>query len=202
MDLSSTKKTAFDYFKQHSLLDNIFLLYTFVLIILLIALPVFQIWSLQSTIIEKYTFFWSHMWESSVLIIIMLLFMLAWNLSSEVKKGVYQLVWFRSSNTLINSFCLLTLVLTFFSVKWTIVLYASNFSQKVSLASSYYIILLYLIGWLLLSLWISYRNTKKSLKYDAEDIHVPKEEDITSSEAFKKVEQEFEWLFKNDKEMS
>lgn len=200
MDLSSTKKTALDYFKQHSLFDNMFLLYTGVLILLLATLPVYQIWSLQSTISEKFTYFWSHMWEASVLVSILLIWMVARNISPQVKKIAYQIVGFRSSNTLINSFCLLTLVITFFSIKGSVELYSNNFSQKVSIASSYYIILIYLIFWLILSLWISYRNTKKSLKYDAEDIQVPKESDVISAEAFKKVEQEFEGLFKWENE--
>jgi len=86
----------------------------------------------------------------------------------------------------------------FFGMSDTVSVFTNNFSQMVDTTSSFSIMLLYLIAGLILSLVISYQKNSKTAHLH-EDIQVPSHRDAAEAEAFKKVEQEFSGLFKDQR---
>ena len=84
----------------------------------------------------------------------------------------------------------------FFGMSDTVSVFTNNFSQMVGTTGSFFILLLYLIVGLILSLVISYQANSKKVDLH-EDIQVPTHRDTAEAEAFKKVEQEFSGLFKD-----
>lgn len=198
MDLSSTKNSALKQFNAYSLIEKVFLVYILVLILLLIALPLFQTGSLSTTETTRYGFFNPWMIKTNILAILLLWFLLTWNLSSSFKQTVYRLVWFRSNDTFINFLSLFMLVLTFFGMSDVVSVFSNNFSQRVDTTSSFTILLLYLIAGLILTLVIAYSDTQKTVN-PTWDINVPSDKDRAEEQAFRKVEEEFGGLFKDQR---
>ncbi len=200
MELKRPSLPQIDYFKHYSTLEKIFLLYTILLIILMIALPIFKTWSLSSTQSISYNFFNMSMIKTNILVVMILGLMIGWNMSSNFRQKIYDLVWFRSSDALVNFVCLFALILMLFGIWDTVWAITSSFSQRLSTTSGYLILLLYLIAWLILTWYIAYTtNSAQTPVQNNERIDVPHEDDIRNTEAFKKVEQEFEGLFKEER---
>lgn len=198
MDLSSTKNSFLQQFNKYSLLEKGFLVYLIILILLLIILPLFQTGSLSTTETTSYGFFNPWMIKTNILTIILLWFLLWWNFSSNFKQTIYRLVWFRSSDTFINFLGLFMLVLTFFGMSDTVSIFTNNFSQRVGTTLMFTILLLYLIAWLILTLVIAYTDTQKTIN-PTWDIDVPSQEEKAQEAAFRKVEEEFGGLFKDQR---
>lgn len=183
-----------EYLKHFSNSEKIFLVYTFLLIILLVTLPLFKTWSLSSSETISYGFFNLWMIKTDILALIVIVVLLWWNLSANIRKHLSDFFSFRASDAFVNFLCLFMLILLMFGIWDTVWVIESNFSQRVSTTSSYYITLLYLIWWLLISWYLAYNDWWKMLRQE-EKIDVPHEEDIRNTDAFKKVEEEFSWLF-------
>jgi len=194
MELKTPKLPSISYLKNYSMVEKGFLIYSFLLIILLIALPLFQTWSLSSTDSTNYWFFSMGMIKTNILALIVLITMLSWNLSASVRTALGKFAWFRSSDAFVNFFCLFSLILLVFGIWDTVSLIESNFSQRVSTTSSYYIILIYLIIWLIIAGYLAY-TASGDIRKQEEKIEVPHEEDDRQNDAFKKVEEEFSGLF-------
>ena len=200
MDLKTPKMPNIEYFKHYSNKEKIFLLYTFLLVILLVALPLFQTWSLSSSESITYGFFNLGMIKTNILALLVVGTLIWWNLSASIRQSLSKFVGFRSSDAFVNFLCLFMLILLIFGIGDTVGMIESNFSQRVSTTSSYYILLIYLILWLWFAWYLAYTSSSKPL-HQEEKIEVPHEDDIRQTEAFKKVEEEFSWLF-NDKRAS
>lgn len=196
MDFSSHKKSALQTLNQYSLYEKIFLVYTIILIILFVALPIVEKGSLQTTEIETYTIFNSNMVPFALLTSILLWSMLARNMSSKFKKAVYRTVGFRSTDSFIMFLGLLTITISLFGIHGITSLINNTFSQKIALASGAYIIVFYALFGMIMALVVSYKNATSWVQMEKE-IPVTHEQDVSQTEAFKKVEQEFEGLFKS-----
>ncbi len=194
MELKKPKMPNISYLKNYSLIEKWFLIYSFLLIILLVALPLFKTWSLSSSETVNYWFFSLGMIKTNILALIALLTLLSWNLSASVRTALSKFAWFRSSNAFVNFFCLFALILLIFGIWDTVSVIESNFSQRVSTTSSYYIVLIYLIIGLILAWYLAY-STSGDIRTQEEKIEVPHEEDHRQTDAFKKVEEEFSGLF-------
>ena len=90
------------------------------------------------------------------------------------------------------------LVLTFFGMSDVVSVFSNNFSQRVGTTPSFTILLLYLIAGLILTLVIAYSDTQKSVN-PTWDINIPSTQDLAEEKAFRKVEEEFGGLFKDQR---
>ncbi len=198
MDLSSTKSSFIKQLGWYSLIEKIFLWYSVLLIVLLVVLPLFETGSLGGSATQTYWFFNPWMIKTNILALLLLSTLLLRNLSSHMRQKIYQRVGFRSSDAFINFVLIFGLIMLFFGMSDTVSVFSNNFSQMIGTTASFSILLLYLIGWLVLSLIVSYTHTSKS-SHPHEDIHIPNHQEKAEAEAFKKVEQEFSGLFKDQK---
>lgn len=197
MDLKTPKLPSLQYLKHFSNLEKAFLLYTFLLIILMVALPLFKTWSLSSSETISYGFFNLGMIKTNLLALAVLWTMLWRNLSAKFRQSLYSFFWFRSSDAFVNVLGLFMLILLIFGVGDTVGVIESNFSQRVSTTSSYYVLLIYLILWLLLAGYNAYTSSSQPLAQQ-EQVNVPHAEDIRQAAVFKKVEEEFGGLFNDN----
>lgn len=195
MDLSWTKNSTLNYFKNYSLLEKAFLLYSFLLVILLVAIPLFSTGSLSTTETTTYWFFSSWMWKTNILTLVAIAFLIGWNISPKFRQKVQDFVGFRSSEGFVNFLVLFMLTLLMFGMHDTVSVYTNNFSQRVDTTTGFNFILIYLIIGLILSLVSSWKQTHAT--HTPNEVEVPLEEDMSQTEAFKKVEEEFGWLFKD-----
>ena len=198
MDLTSSKSSVLNKFNAYSLVEKVFLWYSILLIILMIVLPLFETGTLWSSAKQTYWFFNPWMIKTNILALLLLITLLLRNISPWFRQKIYQRVWFRSSDSFVNFVLIFGLIMLFFGMSDTVSVFTNNFSQMVDTTSSFSIMLLYLIAGLILSLVISYQKNSKTAHLH-EDIQVPSHRDAAEAEAFKKVEQEFSGLFKDQR---
>ena len=151
--------------KRYTTAEKLSLLYVVALIVLLLIVPVISIDTLSEEWIQKFSLFNAAMTKSYFLLLVSLLFLLAWNASYRFKNRLYETFGVTGSAKLINCGVLFLLLCILFVMGDTIALLTENFSASVWVTSGYLLLWVFLVWWIARQLvsariqWKSHRST-------------------------------------------
>lgn len=149
--------------QRYTVSQKSLLIYSVVLLLLLVTLPIIRIDQLTSQV-DTFTLFNWAMTKTRVLTLFSIGFLFAWNASYKFKKLTHQIFGFAGNDTLVNTTLIFILLMLFFSVGDTVGLIKLNFKYGISTTRWFLFIGFYLIVWLLGTLAMARIHHKKSLK--------------------------------------
>ena len=185
--------------KRYTMSEKFSLLYVIALVVLLLIIPVIKIDSLGEDGKQTFSLFNSEMTKSYILLLLSVLFLLAWNSSFRFKDWLYKTFWLTGSAKLINCGILFLLLCILFVMGDTIALLTENFSSSVWVTSWYLLLWVFLVLWIarqLLAARVQWKAHRSNQVVDVE--HTT--DDSWKEEQFKQLEKEFQGLFEGEGE--
>jgi len=162
----------FMHFKKE---ERFFVVYVLVLAFFIIFFPVAKIISLQEWGATSFFFLWNNgtLWQSSFVILVSLLWLLAWNISVQWRNFITLLIWFKENPSLVNFGLIWVLLASYIWIGDGSSL-SSTLTSTLQLTQSYYIILLLILLWLIFTLYLTMQQAK-TMKQN-KNIHIHQEE--------------------------
>jgi len=180
--------------QQFSWHQQSFAVYFVILVVCLLMFPVIEINYLDSTQVDRFNLFHGYMWKTASIISLTLVFLAAYNFSTQARHLLNKILGMKSSTYLINVWGLLILLVSLFSVGDTITLLKQTFSSRVWTAPGFlilWVIIILGIVWNLMLARIAHKKTNAS-----KEVTIHKQSDSSWIEpGFEKAQKEMEWLF-------
>lgn len=190
--------TALHKRQRYSGHEKASIVYMLILFVMLLILPLIKIDQINTTVSESFTIFNAAMIKSSVLILICIGFLIAWNSSFRWKQMLHRSLWFSWSHTITNAIVLFIILCMVFVIWDTVTLLNENFSYRIGMTGWYLSVWIFLIAWILWQLAVTRIQRKKQMKSDS--ITVKSHTDDSKKERdFQQMEKEFQWLFEDER---
>ena len=155
--------------------------------------------TLSEELIQKFSLFNAAMTKSYFLLLVSLLFLLAWNASYRFKNRLYETFGVTGSAKLINCGVLFLLLCILFVMGDTIALLTENFSASVWVTSGYLLLWVFLVWWIarqLVSARIQWKSHRSTNAIDVE--HTT--DSSWKEDQFQQLEKEFQGLFEGERD--
>ena len=174
--------------------QKMFLIYFVILLLLFVTVPLIHISYLWSTQVDTFGLLNAYMSKSAILILLIILFLIAYNSSVQRRYTLHKTFWFTHNSYLTNVVGLLIIFASLLSIGDTITLIKQNMSTRVSTGSGFLIIWIYVVLWLMISIMIARIEHKRSTK--TTEVKVKTEIDDTHLEPrFEQAKKEVDGLF-------
>ena len=131
--------------QRYNVREKAFIIYLLGLLIILLLFPVLSINQLTTSDVDTYTVFNSYMFKSSLLLLLTIGSMIAWNTSFKFKKMAHQVFGFTANDMLVNTFLLFVVLVSLFGIGDTVTLLKQNFSVRIATTPGFLIIGIYVI---------------------------------------------------------
>ena len=166
-------------------------------LILCATLPFLSIGSFDGEASATYTLFsTSYLLKTTLLIVLIFAFLLAWNASPWWKQKVHQFVGFKDNDGLMNAWALLAVLVALLAVGDTLTLLQQTFSFRIEWGRGLFVLQLYMLAGLIWNLLLA--RYEHNQKRSSHEVTISHEHDERSKDAFKHVEKEFGALFGRD----
>ena len=183
-----------DMRRRFNTYQKMFLIYFILLLLLFVIFPVVEISYLGSTQVDTFGIFHAYMGKTAFLITLIIIFLIVYNSSTKRRYKLHKIFWFTHNSYLTNIGGLFMIFIALLSIGDTVTLIKQNMSPRVSTASGFLIIGIYIIIWLMISIMIARIEHKKSTK--TTEVNVKTEIDETHLEPrFQQAKKEVDGLF-------
>jgi hypothetical protein len=176
-----------------------FSVYVVILFVCFLLLPLVKINYLDSTQVDTFKLFNAYMTKTTVIVVIVLAYLIAYNLSTRRRHGLQKIFGISTSTYLTNVGGLLIILLSLFSIGDTVTLFKQTFSSRVGTTNGFMIIGVLIIIGIVRNIMLARIEHKKASF--GKEVTVKKETDTSGHEpGFEQAQKDVEGLFENSDE--